>query len=213
MGTIAGRFRACERPDLRRAGMSRVLPESQPSGRLAAPPLAAVSRRAPRRGRVRQRRGNCGWSRVALHMSAGLGAKKQAKTGARGLSLRGAHHISLGVGDPEVGHDGAGVLGDLGHRGGGGRLHLVGWRGGDRLRRNQLRFRQWPMVMRVLGVRLRVSCKWVGSSGTLKRGCYPTESDMDLMEYQPTSEAVDLIPYVLQFYSLYFQLSLKLFLN
>ena len=44
-------------------------------------------------------------------------------------------------------------------------------------------------------------------------GCHPTDSGMNLMKYQPTSEAVDLIPYVLQFYSLYFQLWLKIFLN
>ena len=30
------------------------------------------------------------------------------------------------------------------------------------------------------------------------RGCYPTDSDMNLMEYQPTGEAVDLVPHVLQ---------------
>ena len=38
-------------------------------------------------------------------------------------------------------------------------------------------------LFRLFSVRLRVSCKWVGSSGTLKRGCYPADSDMNLMEY------------------------------
>ena len=41
--------------------------------------------------------------------------------------------------------------------------------------------------------------------GLILRGCYPAGSDMNLMEYQPTNEAEDLVPYVLQFYSLYFQ--------